>query len=176
MAHRLSILVRLSLFAIASLIAFVSGAWAALALWYRLPGSRLARAFGSMLWIIMVVVLAGFALGRHSWLPWVAYVAIYAIVLLWWIRIEPSRQRNWRDDVARVLTAQVRGDHVLLDNVRNFRWRSDSDYDIRWESHDYDLTRLISADAVLSYWSGAAIAHAMISFGFDDGRHLVFSV
>ncbi|WP_285518422.1 lipoprotein N-acyltransferase Lnb domain-containing protein, partial [Thermolongibacillus altinsuensis] len=36
--------------------------------------------------------------------------------------------------------------------------------------------QLVSADAVLSHWGSQAIAHAMISFGFDDGRHLVFSV
>lgn len=28
----------------------------------------------------------------------------------------------------------------------------------------------------MSYWGSKAIAHAMISFGFEDGRHVVFSV
>ena len=54
-------------------------------------------------------------------------------------------------------------------------FRSD-DYDARWETRRYDLDRLASADAVLSYWGSQAIAHAMISFGFDDGSHVVFSV
>jgi hypothetical protein len=29
---------------------------------------------------------------------------------------------------------------------------------------------------IMSYWSGTAIAHMLISFGFDDGTHVVFSV
>ncbi|WP_256843745.1 lipoprotein N-acyltransferase Lnb domain-containing protein, partial [Pseudomonas aeruginosa] len=27
-----------------------------------------------------------------------------------------------------------------------------------------------------SYWMGPAIAHTLISFGFEDGRHVVFSL
>jgi hypothetical protein len=29
---------------------------------------------------------------------------------------------------------------------------------------------------IMSYWTGPAIAHMLISFGFDDGEHVVFSV
>jgi hypothetical protein len=29
---------------------------------------------------------------------------------------------------------------------------------------------------IMSYWSGTAIAHLLISFGFEDGEHVVFSV
>jgi hypothetical protein len=29
---------------------------------------------------------------------------------------------------------------------------------------------------ILSYWSGRAIAHMLVSFGFDDGTYLAFSV
>ena len=36
--------------------------------------------------------------------------------------------------------------------------------------------QLRSADLVLSYWMGPAIAHTLISFGFEDGRHVVFSL
>jgi hypothetical protein len=153
-----------------------SGAWAALALWYRLPGGKVMRTLGSMAWILAVLALAVWAVQAPGWGPWLTYVALQALLLLWWIRITPSGRKSWRDDVAQLLTGTVHGDRVRLDNVRNFRWRSDTDYDIRWEQREYDLGRLDGADAVLSYWSGQAIAHAMISFRFDDGRHLVFSV
>lgn len=167
---------RTILLALMVLLVVCSGAWAALALWYRLPGGRIARTVGSMAWILLVLALVVLALDARSVLPLLVLVAVHAGLLLWWIRIKPSGDKPWRDDVARLLTGTVRGDHVQLDNVRNFRWRSDSDYDIRWERREVDLNRLTGADAVLSYWSGQAIAHAMISFGFDDGRHLVFSM
>ena len=35
---------------------------------------------------------------------------------------------------------------------------------------------LESVDMIMSYWRGAAIAHMLVSFGFDDASHVVFSV
>ncbi|TAL96445.1 MAG: DUF4105 domain-containing protein [Rhodanobacter sp.] len=167
---------RIAMIALGSLLAFCSGAWATLALWYRLPGGKVTRTLGSAAWVALVLALTALALDRHSWLPLGAYAAAYAMLLLWWATIAPSGQRDWRDDVARLSTGTVHGDRVRLDNVRNFDWRSDTDYDIRWENRSYDLAGLVSADAVVSHWGSRAIAHAMISFGFADGRHLVFSV
>ncbi|MEO8809703.1 MAG: DUF4105 domain-containing protein [Rhodanobacter sp.] len=167
---------RTALLGLMVLLVAGSGAWAALALWYRLPFGRIARALGSLAWIALMLALMMWATSGHGWLALLAFVALHAIVLAWWAHIVPSNQSSWRDDVARLLTGVVHGTHVQLDNVRNFRWRSDSDYDAHWERRDYDLDQLLGADAILSYWGSAAIAHAMISFGFDDGRHLVFSV
>jgi len=65
---------------------------------------------------------------------------------------------------------------VTLRNVRNFDWHSETDYTQRWETRQYDLDRLDSVDMILSYWTGPAIAHVLVSFGFTDGEHVVFSV
>lgn len=176
MTDKLGMMARLAVVAVMTPIVFCSGAWAALALWYRLPGGRIARTLGSAAWVIATGLLYASAIGWRSWLPLGVYAALHAVVLLWWFTIKPSATRDWRDDVARVPTGSVQGDRVVLDNVRHFTWRSDTDYDIRWERRDYDLTHLVSADAVLSHWGSRAIAHAMISFGFDDGHQLVFSV
>src|SRR5690606_20757462 len=58
----------------------------------------------------------------------------------------------------------------------NFDWRTETDYTPRWETRRYDLDRLATVDLVLSYWGSPAIAHTLVSFGFDDGEHIVFSV
>jgi hypothetical protein len=126
--------------------------------------------------VIGVIALVVIAIHRRSWIPLGAYALIYAVLLLWWASIAPSNQRIWADDASHLLTGAVQGSNVTLNNVRDFTWRSDDDYDVRWETRHYDLDHLASADAVLSYWGSAAIAHAMISFGFDDGSHVVFSV
>lgn len=159
-----------------ALVAFLSGAWGALALWYQLPGGGVVRALGATAWIVAVLSLAAVALLRRTWWPLGGYALMYALLLAWWSTIAPTHQRAWADDVSRLLTGEVHGSTVTLHNVRDFAWRSDDDYDARWETRTYDLERLVSADAVLSHWGSKAIAHAMISFGFDDGRHLVFSV
>ena len=167
---------RTALVAAGTLFVIGAGIWGALALWYRFPGWRALRVLAAVVWGVAVLALFALAIGMQRWSPLLAYGLLYALLLLWWVRIVPSGRRDWRDDVARVLTGSVHDDHVLLDNVRHFRWRSETDYDIRWERRDYDLAQLASADAVLSHWGNRAIAHAMVSFGFDDGRHLVFSV
>ncbi len=176
MAKKLWMMGRAVLFVAIALLTVLSGAWGALALWYQLPGGAVARTLGGAVWALALIALAVFAISRRSWLPLGIYVVMYAALLIWWASIAPSNQRVWSDDVARMLTGAVQGNLVTLDNVRDFNWRSDTDYDARWETRHYDLDRLVSADAVLSYWGSKAIAHAMISFGFDDGSHVVYSV
>jgi hypothetical protein len=167
---------RIALASVMAVVALVSGAWATLALWYQLPGGTWGRTAGSAAWVAMLVTLAAIAIARRSWLPLAIYAVLYVILLLWWISIPPSNNRAWADDVTRPLTGDISGSEVTLHQVRDFTWRSDSDYDAYWETRHYDLDHLATADAVLSYWGSKAIAHAMISFGFDDGRHVVFSV
>jgi Domain of unknown function (DUF4105) len=176
MAKKLWMIGKLSFIALMMLITFCSGVWGAFALWYQLPGNAAIRTMGSAAWVIGVIALVAIAIHRRSWLPLGAYALMYVVLLLWWASIAPSNQRTWADDASHLLTGAVQGSNVTLNNVRDFTWRSDDDYDVRWETRHYDLDHLVSADAVLSYWGSAAIAHAMISFGFDDGSHVVFSV
>ncbi|GAB2547146.1 Lnb N-terminal periplasmic domain-containing protein [Rhodanobacter koreensis] len=176
MTNKLWMIGRIALIVVMTLVTFCSGVWGALALWYQLPGNLISRTIGSAAWVIVVIVLVTLAITRRSWLPLAVYAVIYALLLFWWASIAPSNNRIWADDTSRLLTGTVAGNQVTLSNVRDFTWRTDDDYDPRWETRHYDLDQLASADAVLSYWGSAAIAHAMISFGFEDGSHVVFSV
>ncbi|MDY0308448.1 MAG: DUF4105 domain-containing protein [Castellaniella sp.] len=106
-----------------------------------------------------------------------AALALLLIPLaVWWLSLEPSNDRDWADDVSRTLRGSVHGSLVTLHDIRDFDWRSDTDYTARWHDGTYDLDTLTSVDMALSYWMGPAIAHTLVSFGFADGRHLVFSV
>ena len=101
---------------------------------------------------------------------------VIALVFAWWSTIRPSNDRDWQPDVARNVTATIDNDRLVVDNVRNFNWRSDQDFEQRWEQRSYDLSQLQDVDLILSYWSGEAIAHLIVSFGFADGRRLDFSI
>ena len=156
--------------------------WGACALWYQIPGGQAAGS-GQLLKVVTVVVWIAFGLATviaaskgRGVVGLGCFAVGFAGLLLWWHQIVPSNQRVWADDVARTASGRVDGNLVTLSNVRNFDWRSNTDYTQRWETRTYDLNRLDSVDMVLSYWSMQAIAHVLVSFGFDDGSHVVFSV
>jgi len=163
--------------ALGALLGLGLAAFGALALWNQAPGGRFAAAALAGLWVIWVGASCLLASADpRSWRAWGLLAAGCVLLGLWWVAITPSNDRVWAADVARTLRAERQGSQVLLHNVRNFDWRSDDDFTVRWETRRYDLDSLRSVDMALSYWMGPAIAHTLVSFGFDDGRQLVFSV
>lgn len=149
-----------------------SALWGAGALWYRGQRWRGALVVGwSVLYLIGVIGL---------WLDSIGWLALPGLALLavlgWWRTIRPAHHRNWAPDIARLLRVEQRGSQVRLHNVRNFDWRSETEFTPRWEVRDYDIDQIVSIDLVCSYWMGPVIAHTLVSFGFADGRQLVFSV
>jgi hypothetical protein len=154
----------------------VVSVWGALALWYQAPGGRGSKSCISALWACFGILCVAASWSR--WLPrgLCAFALGYAALLGWWRSLLPSNERDWADDVARVTHGTVEGSQVILHNVRDFEWRTAADYTQRWETRRYDLDRLVSLDMIMSYWQGPAIAHTLMSFGFADGGHVVFSV
>ncbi len=61
-------------------------------------------------------------------------------------------------------------------NVRNFDYRSVSDFDQNWETRTYDLNNLQGLDLFLSYWASDNIAHTILSWDFGDDGHLAISI
>jgi hypothetical protein len=166
---------RIAAMLVATLLLGLPAVWAALALWYQAPGGRLKG--------VIVLLWGAFALGvlialwqGRAELALVSFALAFAVLLIWWRRITPTNERLWADDVAQITNGNTDGNRVTLRNVRNFDWRSNSEYTQRWETRSYDLDKLTSVDMIMSYWDGWAIAHMLISFGFDDGRHIAFSV
>jgi len=95
----------------------------------------------------------------------------------WFSLIPASNNRNWQKSVAVLPEVTVNGDKVTIKNVRDFKYRSVTDFTPGYYTETYDLNLLQSADYILSYWDGnTAIAHTMLSFGFKDGKHLCVSV
>ena len=161
---------------LSSTLVGVSAIWGAFALWYQAPGGQPFKTLSMLLWVafsftLLVVMWQG---RRAAGL--LAFVVAFSGLLIWWQRIAPSNARIWADDVAQMTSGSVDGNRITLYNVRNFDWRSDTDYLQRWETRGYELDRLNAVDMIMSYWNGPAIAHMLISFGFDDGEHVVFSV
>jgi Domain of unknown function (DUF4105) len=149
--------------------------WGTLALSYRLSPDGVLRGFIFAFWLATFLA-ALWGLLRRRWLALLPYSLALVALFVWWSGIEPRNDRDWAPDVARTLTGTIDGHSVHLTNVRNLDWRSDSDFTERWVERTYDLDQLDSLDLINSYWSGPVIAHTLLSFGFSDGRHLVFSI
>ena len=94
----------------------------------------------------------------------------------WRFDRRPSNTRDWQLDVARVASAEMEDGRLVVRNVRNFVYRSETDFDERWEVRRFDLEGLRGLDIFLSHWSSPHIAHTILSWSFDDGNHLAISI
>ncbi len=169
-------LLRLTGTVLATLAVGSTAIWGAFALWYQASGGRAAKTLSVFLWAAFSFVLLMLLWKGRTAAGLLAFASAFGGLLIWWRRIAPSNDRIWADDVARMTNGEVDGNRVTLRNVRNFEWRSNADYTQRWETREYALERLNSVDMIMSHWTGPAIAHMLISFGFDGGGHVVFSV
>lgn len=167
---------RIFLRLLVTLMVVLATAWGSLALWYQLPMTTASKYAFIALWCMLVLGLLFALWRRRPWLALGGFLLLFALLLVWWNTLAPSNQRVWVDDLAKLTTGRVEGSQVTLNNVRNFDWRSDEDYVPRWETRRYVLDRLNSVDLATSYWGMPAIAHVLVSFGFDDGQFVVFTV
>ena len=114
-------------------------------------------------------------------LPWpgktaIAALGFFAVLVILFLRIPASNDRDWQPDVSVTPHATVNGDLVTIHGVRNFTYRTETDFDARWEDRTYDLSKLDSADIIAVYWAGKAVAHIMVSFGFQGQDYLAVSI
>jgi hypothetical protein len=149
-------------------------AWCAAALWIDGPAARpLAGALAAGAALLPVTV---FALLRPRWKGDAVALAVFAGVLAWWLAIEPRNDRDWQPDVAQPPRAELRGEQLRFRNLRNFDYRSETDYAARWEERSFDLSRLRGLDLSIVYWGSPYIAHTILSWDFEGGLPLAISI
>jgi hypothetical protein len=148
--------------------------WAVSALYYSpiLPEKWRVLAAASY---AAVTVLAFISLRRRGRTAIVAVIA-FAVLVGLFFRVPASNDRDWQTEVAQPPYATINGDKITIHNVRNFNYRTETDFDPRWETRTYDLSKLDSADIIAVYWAGKAIAHVMLSFGFAGKDYLTVSI
>ena len=166
--------VRILVMLMLSVIVAAAVAWAAMAIWFDGPHPRVIAAPMAAGFVIVCIILAAIVRPLIRGLTVALFPVI--IVALWWTAIPASNKRDWTPDVARTARATFNGSRVTIENVRNFNYRSETDYDQRWETRTYDLDRIKGVDLFLSFWGPTEIAHTIVSWDFDDGQHLAISI
>jgi len=156
------------------LLFLVPVAWATAALWFDGPTSRPLAGFLAV--GFAAAALGGLMLPASRLRGAAICVVLLAAVAAWWTRLEPSNEREWQRDVARLPSAEIDGDRLTIRNLRNFEYRSETDYTERWEERSYDLSQLVGADLYLCSWGSPYIAHTIMSWEFAGGEPLAVSI
>ena len=74
------------------------------------------------------------------------------------------------------LWAEVHGDQIVIHNVRNCDYRSETDYSNCWTDRTLDLSQIRGADFFLTNWGLWYASHPIVSFQFGDNEHIAFSI
>jgi hypothetical protein len=120
-------------------------------------------------WVGGVLLL--FAVWQPLWQPLAALVGVLVLFLGWWLRQQPSQDRDWDPCVAVLPRAVREGDSITIENLRNFDYRSLDDFTPRYESRTYHLANLRGADVIFFVWSLPWMSHPVLVFDFGpDGR------
>ncbi len=147
--------------------------WATLALTFTLPVNALQ--------IPIIVVYGVFSLLlpiviRPRRYGVMGCFFLFFLVVGWFLMRAPSNMRDWQPDAAVLASAQINGDTVTVRNVRFCDYRSETDFTCRYYDKTVSLADLQTVDLFLVYWGVPSIAHTMLSFGFDDGSYICFSI
>ena len=158
-----------------ALACFLVTGWGILALYYTGPaGWNLALAAGYGL--CGLVTLLGLAMPRWRLRVAGGFLMVFAVLMTWWNTIEPTNDRDWQPEDAVLAYATENGDLVTVHNIRNFDYRTETDFTPAYYDKTFDMRELESADLVAVYWMGPAIAHTFLSFGFKGGDYLAISI
>ena len=65
---------------------------------------------------------------------WAAILCLVSgfCVLQWWLTLKPSNDGEWQPDNARTAWAEIDGDRVIIHNLRNCDYRTETDYSNCW--------------------------------------------
>ncbi len=158
--------------AVAALVVIVG--WSALVMAFCLPAPAWLRQ------VVAVAVALAFALtlwrARQRRQVLASGAGLFAIGLAVFWAQAASSDRTWCADVAVLPWAEIDGDRLMVHNIRCCDYRSETDFTVRHRDDTFDLSRMTGVDLFHVYWGSPSIAHTMLSFGFDDGRHLCLSV
>jgi hypothetical protein len=166
--------VRFITFFIISLVIAGMTAWSSLAIYYsNLPGVdlRIGMAIG-----FAICTAAAFLLFKKRFWTVIGFLVVFCLIVAWWLNIKPSNTRNWQPDVAVLPYATIQDNLVTIHNIRNLNYRTETDFDVNYYEKTFDLNTLDSVDLIAVYWMGDAIAHIMMSFGFQEKDFVAFSI
>lgn len=160
-----------------SIVLAAMTAWGALAIYYsNLPGEGLRTILAVLFAFFGIALLIWYLFSTKRTRPCFIFFAVFLLLVAWWSTIPASQDRDWAPEYAKPAYATIKGDLVTIHNIRNFDYRTETDFTPRYYDKTFDLRQLDSVDLIASYWMGDAIAHTIVSFGFSGKDFLAISI
>lgn len=123
----------------------------------------------ALLWVLGVFAL--FALWRPLWQPFAVFSGVALLFFAGWLRQKPRQDRDWDASVARLSRCIRSGDEITIENVRDFEYRSLSDFTPSYVTRTVHLANLQAADIIFFNWGSKWMSHPVLVFDFGpDGR------
>jgi len=147
--------------------------WGALAIWFSPVPSMGVRLAAAIAFAALGIWAFWFTRSRRVWL---GFAGLYLVLLAGWTAIQPQLHRDWRPEVAVLPRAYVSGDDVRIVGVRDFSYRSVSDFTPRYLEREVKLSSLAGVDFYISYWMPGPVGHTFLSFTFQDAEPISISI
>lgn len=148
-------------------------AWASVAILYsNLPTALRPWAAGIFACGSLLALVGRFSSLRTR----LGFLAAFCAVLVYWLLMPPSNNRDWQPDLATLASADIAGDKVTVHNIRNCDYRTETDFTCSYYDKTFDLAKLKNLDFYLVYWGSPKIAHTMMSFDFEGEGNVCFSI
>ncbi len=158
----------------------VLGIWSIGVAGYTFPWSGPAAAAGTWCWTAAILALWVLGWWKRRRRVWFILGGLELAALVWFVLLTPERQFRemvWQAPWGRMPRVEFSGSEATVYDVRDFLYRTEQDYDVRYRTFSFDRNRVRTVDLAVSHWDGLeAVAHTMLSFGFDDGRYLAVSM
>src|SRR4030095_10127723 len=159
------------------LVIALGSAWCVLAIFRAPVGSPPVReGLAALFGLVAIGALVGLFVRRWHLRALAAFVAAVIAFAIGWSRIQPSNDRPWRAEERAQAYPDIEGDRVTVHNIRNFSYRTETDFTPAYYDKTFDLRELDSVDLISVCWMGPDIAHIMLSFGCAGRDYLAVSI
>jgi hypothetical protein len=122
-------------------------AWTVGALYFDLPAPPMLRMAAAIVWALGAAVLGIFG----GWRGRIAVLLGVVVIAAWWSTLCPRNDRDWQPEIAVLGYATREDDQLTVHNIRNFEYRTATDFAPVYDTRTYDLGNLRALDLFVNY-------------------------
>jgi hypothetical protein len=145
------------------------GVWICLAVFYTTPAP---------LWLRALLVGGLIGLFVYKKIPKLVPLSLSLAYLIFYLFfVLPNPSQHWAPEHSRLPQIKIEDNLLYVSSVRNFRWKTASEFEEGFYDRVYDLNQLERMYYIIGTIAGIeAVGHVFLSFKFKDGNSVSISV